>query len=123
MHDIILRSPAALRRRSDGRTRGITGFVYNCVRGVAGLVARTGDALFDALGQRVDGAHSSPEREAVLAALNGLLGEYLAESSNSLAIAMAMRTNGTSLALSRQALAQVFPCPRPSCSCSCTACV
>jgi hypothetical protein len=113
MHDTILRSPAFLRRRSDGPTRGITGFVYSCVRSVTRLVGRTGDALFDALGRHVDDAHSSPEREAVLAALNGLFGDYLADSGNTLAIAMAMRTNGTSLALSRQALAQAFPLAAP----------
>ena len=111
MHDSILRSPAVLRRRSDGRTRGITGFVYSCVRGVTRLVARTGDALLDALDRHVDDAHSPPEREAVLAVLNGLLGDYLVDSGNTLAIAMAMRTNGAPLALSRRALAQVFPLP------------
>jgi pimeloyl-ACP methyl ester carboxylesterase len=113
MHATILQSPAFLRRRSDGRTRGITGSVYSCVRGVTRLVRRTGDALFDALGRHVDDAHSSPEREAVLAALNGLFGDYLTDSGNTLAITMAMRTNGISLALSRQALAQAFPLPAP----------
>jgi hypothetical protein len=41
----------------------------------------------------------TPEREAVLAALNGVLGDYLVATDNPLAIHMSLRRNGRALVL------------------------
>src|SRR3546814_14473246 len=41
--------------------------------------------------------HASPEREAVLAALNGVLGNHLDASGNPLAITMGLRCDGVPL--------------------------
>src|SRR5208283_195742 len=46
---------------------------------------------------------ASQEREAVLAALNGLMGDYLAATGNPLAIPMRLRRNGQALTLKRKA--------------------
>ena len=54
---------------------------------------------------------SSPHREAVLAALNGVFGDYLDESANPLAIPMRLRTGGVPLTLSNAGLAAAFPTP------------
>jgi hypothetical protein len=76
-----------------GRTRGITGFVYRAVRGTTRLVGHAGDALLGALPSRglAPNAARHPPREALLAALNGVWGDHLADSGNPLAIAMTLR--------------------------------
>lgn len=52
---------------------------------------------------------SSPERESVLAALNGFFGDRLADGANPLAIPMRLRRHGQALELQRQALARDIP--------------
>ena len=76
-----------------GRTRGITGFVYSSVRGSTRLVGHAADALLGALPARAPTADSPRHagREALLAALNGVWGDHLADSGNPLAIRMALR--------------------------------
>lgn len=78
-------------------TRGITGFVYKSIRGVTRLVGGGVDALLAMLKPTLRGKTSSPGREVVLAALNGVLGDYLAASGNPLAIEMSLRRNGIPL--------------------------
>jgi hypothetical protein len=46
---------------------------------------------------------SSPKRDALVAALNGVLGDYLAETGNPLAIRMHFRVDGRPLELDRPA--------------------
>ena len=50
-----------------------------------------------------------PGREALLAALNGVLGDYLAAPSNPLAITMHLRRGGVALPLEREPLAAAIP--------------
>ena len=50
-----------------------------------------------------------PERETVLAALNGVLGDYLAATGNPLAIEMSLRSGGQSLILQRESLQAALP--------------
>jgi hypothetical protein len=100
---------------ADERTRGITGLVYKTVRGVTRAVGGSVDTVLGVLapalspqtGERA--GLPSPEREAVLAALNGVLGDHLAKTANPLAIRMALRRGGRALPLQRQALAAALP--------------
>jgi len=92
-----------------GRTGGLTGLVYNSVRGVTHLVGAGLDAILAQLLSTLPARASSPEREAVLAALNGVLGDYLVATDNSLAIPMSLRRNGQALVLDTQALAVAIP--------------
>ncbi len=100
---------------ADGRTRGITGLVYKTIRGVTRAVGGSVDTLLGALAPMLatrPGAEPglpSPEREAVLAALNGVLGDHLAKTANPLAIRMALRSGGRALPLQREALATALP--------------
>ena len=93
LHHNIARVAPPLGAVSMAPTSGITGLVYRSIRGVARLVGGSLDAL---LGQ-VDAllgpgaADASPKREAVIAALNGVLGDHLAATHNPLAITMNMR--------------------------------
>jgi pimeloyl-ACP methyl ester carboxylesterase len=92
----------------DERTRGITGLVYKSVRGVTRVVGGSVDALLGWLGPTLSaaGVGSLPqaEREAVIAALNGVIGDHLAATDNPLAITMAFRHQGKPLVLDRFAM-------------------
>jgi hypothetical protein len=109
MHQTIARPLHGVGRRADGRTRGITGLVYRTVRGVTRLVGGGLDAVLGRLQPTLVGRRSSAGREAVLAALNGVLGDYLAATGNPLAIPMSLRRNGRPLVLERAALAAAVP--------------
>lgn len=101
------------------RTRGITGLVYKTVRGVTHLVGGSAEALLGALEPLLAAPDPRqpprPEREAVVAALNGVLGDHLATSDNPLAITMRFRRAGLPLTLERSALRAALPgaTPRP----------
>ncbi len=86
-----------------GQTRGLTGFVYRAVHGVTQLVGKGLQAGFfklePQLEQLVDAPPETPQREAVLAALNGVLGDRLADEHNPLATPMTLRVDGHALAL------------------------
>jgi len=51
----------------------------------------------------------SPKRETLVAALNGVLGDYLAETGNPLAIPLQFRRHGKPLPMERNALAAAMP--------------
>ena len=111
MHHTIARKPGILGEPPKGRPGGITGLVYKSVRGVTRLVGGGVDALLGVLAPLIAERPSSQEREAVLAALNGVLGDYLVASGNPLAIAMCLRVRGAPLTIAREALAAAFPQP------------
>src|SRR5690349_13359032 len=78
-------------------TRGITGLVYRSIRGVTRLVGGGLDAVLAPAVARLGDGNSPPGREALLAALNGVLGDHLAASGNPLAIPMRLRRDGQPL--------------------------
>jgi pimeloyl-ACP methyl ester carboxylesterase len=84
-----------------GQTTGLTGLVYQSVRGVTQLVAKGLDSALSKLEPflepSMDPKTSTVEREAVLAALNGVLGDHLAASGNPLATQMTLRFAGQAL--------------------------
>ena len=113
MHERIARIPGLGSRAFDGRTGGITGLVYKTIRGVTRVAGGSIDALLGLLAPALSTANDkgtpSPEREAIVAALNGVLGDYLAASANPLATPMAFRRDGKALALEPAALAAGLP--------------
>lgn len=113
MHRTIARPPLLFGTSPDGRTTGITGLVYRSVRGVTRVVGASLDALLGALVPLVEERPSSQERDAVVAALNGVLGDYLAASGNPLATPMEVRHAGTPVPLDRAAAAAALPFARP----------
>ncbi|HYW58181.1 MAG TPA: alpha/beta hydrolase [Polaromonas sp.] len=88
---------------------GITGLVYGSVKGVTRLAAGGVDAVLSRVAPKSGPQNSSPQREAVLAALNGVLGDRLQETINPLAIEMSLRHNGESLVVDKAALARRLP--------------
>jgi pimeloyl-ACP methyl ester carboxylesterase len=109
MHVNIARSSGIDDPPAPGRARGIAGTVYKSVRGATRLVGGGIDAILARVVPMLAQSSSSPEREAVLAALNGVIGDYLAETNNPLAISMCLRRNGKPLILEKQALAAARP--------------
>lgn len=94
MHERIGRLPGFKPPTPAGRAGGITGLVYKTVRGVTRVVGGSLDALLGVLGPALGSSTPGPEREAVLAALNGVLGDYLATTGNPLATTMALHRSG-----------------------------
>ena len=88
-----------------GTTRGLTGLIYQTIQGVTQLVGRGAEAVLGKLQPLLDAADAqapnTPQRDAVLAALNGVLGDHLAASNNPLAIRMQLRHAGQPLVWSR----------------------
>jgi pimeloyl-ACP methyl ester carboxylesterase len=91
-----------------GPTRGITGFVYRRVRGVTSLVGSGLDSAFSQLAKLPVKSLESSGREAMRAAVNGIFGDYLAETGNPLAIPMSLRSHGKEILLDRASLQQVL---------------
>lgn len=69
----------------------VTDLVYRALQGVTGLVGAGVDAAVDALAPVLGDSVPGPEREAVLAALNGVVGDHLEATGNPLAIRMSLR--------------------------------
>jgi len=109
MHHTIVSRAGIVGTAPTGRTRGITGLVYGTVRGSTRLVGRGLDAVLGALAPRIASAPASPERDALVAVLNGVWGDHLAATRNPLAIPMALRVDGRALELTKAALAARLP--------------
>jgi pimeloyl-ACP methyl ester carboxylesterase len=113
MHHDIGGGPSVLGRPLEGPTRLLTGPVYGGIRGVTRLVGAGIDVALSQLARLLAPllAEGSPglEREAVVAVLNGVLGDHLAKTGNPLAIEMRLRHGGHPLELERHALRLALP--------------
>jgi len=103
MHHKIASLGGILGRPNQNRMTGITGMVYRNVRTVSGLVGNGIDLLLKQFSSLLGEKCSSPEREVVLAALNGVLGDHLAARNNPLAIPIQFRRSGVPLVIGDQA--------------------
>jgi len=111
MHHTIVHTPGVLGMHVPGPTKGITGFTYRSIRRVTRIVGTAIDTALGSLVPAVEPDVRSPRREAVIAALNGVLGDYLADSANSLAIPMRFVYLGRPLELTADALAKAIEHP------------
>jgi pimeloyl-ACP methyl ester carboxylesterase len=84
-----------------GKNNGVTGLVFDAIHGITRLAGKSADLLFDALLPLLKTADATPPdsypREAVLAALNGVMGDRLQQSNNPLATPMRLRYRGAVL--------------------------
>ena len=83
---------------------GIVGAAYAPVHAIARLVGHGIDAVITPFIEMAGEIPSSPEREAMLAAVNGILGDHLAATQNPLAIPMRLRRHGHPISLRRSDL-------------------
>jgi len=115
LHHNLLRVPGVLGTPTLAPTRGVTGLVYRSIRGVTRLVGGSVDVLLGQA-QRLMGTDSGPgsvsssaKREAMVAVLNGVLGDHLVATSNPLAIPMCLRSRAQVLVLDKAGLAAALP--------------
>jgi pimeloyl-ACP methyl ester carboxylesterase len=92
MYRNIAATPWPLGEAPQGRARGIAGLVHESIRQVNGVARRASDRLLGPLSPNLDRVLApGPHQEAVIAALNGVCGDHLAKSDNTLAIPMQLR--------------------------------
>jgi pimeloyl-ACP methyl ester carboxylesterase len=105
----VMRVPGARATPMGERATGMSGVFYRTIRGATLLLGGGIDAALAQLAPKLAQVASSAEREAVLAALNGVPGDHLAASDNPLAIALELRRGGQALVLEHEALAAAIP--------------
>ena len=109
MHETIAGGPAVLGAPLAAPARAVTAAVYGAVRGVTHLVGVGLDAALAGLGNRLGATEPGPERMALVAALNGVVGDYLAATGNPLAQRMELWTGGAAHDLEPGALRAALP--------------
>jgi pimeloyl-ACP methyl ester carboxylesterase len=109
MHRTIAGGPAVLGRPFAAPAELFTAPVYASIRGVTRFVGAGIDLALEQCARLVEERAPAAEQEAVIAALNGVLGDYLVLARNPLAIEMCLRKDCEPLSLEKAALAQRLP--------------
>ena len=94
LHHSIASRAGILAETPSGRPGGITGLVYSSIRGVTRVVGGLLDTAIAPFAGSPPASNSSPRREALIAALNGVLGDHLAATDNPLAVRMELLLDG-----------------------------
>ncbi len=112
MHSHIAKAPTRLAGAVvGGAVNGTTSIVYQSIRAVVRAVGEGVDSALGAVAPALGHIESAAAHESVIAALNGVVGDYLAETGNPLAITMRLRRAGRPLELTREGLAAQIPVP------------
>ena len=112
MHIAIAKRPARLAGATvGGAVSGTASIVYGSIRGITRAIGGGIDLALGAVAPALGQINPSPERDAVIAALNGVLGDYLTETGNPLAVTMRLRSEGRSLDLTPHGLAAAIEVP------------
>lgn len=113
MHHGIARTVRGAAPAADSRADGIAGLVYGSIRGITRLVDGGLGLAGAALDQGAGADQESPAaRDAVLAALNGVIGDHLETSGNRLAQPMQWRVDGRALMPDAAAITSALGAPR-----------
>jgi len=107
MHRTIGGGPDVLGRPWEGVTKLFSSPTYGAIRGVTSLVGAGLDRFVTEIEPLL--THPGTDRGAVLAALNGVIGDYLAETGNPLAIEMRLCLDREPLEMSCETLQKVLP--------------
>ncbi len=99
VHAAIAGGPLVLGQPLARPVRALLPLIYGRVRGVAGVVGTSIDVVLASLDQLVGENAPSAEVDAVVSALNGVVGDYLESTGNPLAIAMGLVYRGRVLKL------------------------
>ena len=108
MHRTIAGLTPPLGPPPTGPKKGIAGFVYRSIRRLAKRVGAYLSQVLTLVGRAQTRSPGPPRpvsarREAVVAILNGVVGDHLAATDNPLALAMRVHTQGRALTLDRHA--------------------
>jgi pimeloyl-ACP methyl ester carboxylesterase len=109
LHGTIVRAPGPLSFFSPHRPGSITNLVYRGIRGVTRLTGGSLEVVLRGIVPLLGEKASSPQRENLLAILNGVLGDELEATKNPLAIPMSFRLAGRPLRLEKASLGAAFP--------------
>jgi len=113
MHSNISRVAPPIGRGRTPRARGLSGQIYSSIRGVTRLVGLGLETAHRWLPDIPLDGRQHPTREAIIARLNGVVGDHLEASGNPLAIPMSLREGGQTI-LARNRSARRLPAnPRP----------
>lgn len=91
--------------------KGLQGLIYGAVRLLTRTAGLCAEAALSPFGPQPNPEVPSPRREALLAALNGAVGDHLAATGNPLALPMTLHHAGQRLVLETGALARAVPRP------------
>jgi pimeloyl-ACP methyl ester carboxylesterase len=110
MHGTVVRALPFVGKPVAGAVLIIPGLVYRSIRGITRRVGGGLDTVFAQAESLISSPRvaSSAERDAILAVINGVLGDSLVNIASPLAIPMRLRKNGQPLQLERKALASAF---------------
>ncbi len=115
MHTNIAEKPTRLAGAIvGGAVNRTTSAVYKSIRRITRAVGEGIDVALGAVAPALGHIESSPARESLISALNGVLGDYLAETGNPLAVTMHLRREGKPLELTRKKLAAAILAPSSS---------
>jgi pimeloyl-ACP methyl ester carboxylesterase len=101
MHRTIQARPGPFGAAPQEPTNGITGLVYQVVRGGVRLVGWGLDASLDTVAKLLPEADTGPRRDALVAVANGIYGDHLARTANPLASEMSFRVRGQPIDVAR----------------------
>ena len=109
MHVTIASGPTLLGQPLAVPARLATRAVYASIQSITQLVGTSLDAALAQLAPLFKASAPGPQREVALAVVNGVLGDYLFETGNPLAIDMQLRHAGAALDLAPDALRTALP--------------
>lgn len=109
MHHTISKAPSIVGAPEIGPTSGLTGLVYRLIRTINGSIGTGIDVLLKQFIAQQELLHSSFEREAALAALNGVLGDFLENTHNPLALNMCFRAQGKLINTTAEEIKSAYP--------------
>jgi len=109
MHADVARLPTALGGPVGDLVNAATNVTYRGIDGITRIVGTGIDTALALAEPLLGDVRSSQRRDGLIAALNGVLGDHLAETRNSLATTMEVRADGRAVALTPAGLAAAFP--------------
>lgn len=109
VHAAIARRIGIRRQGPEERMGCISGLVYRSIRRVTRSTGRVVNLGLDRSAPFMKERPTSTQRDAVVAALNGVLGDYLVATGSSLATPMALRRAGATLPVHPHALRAQLP--------------
>lgn len=109
MHAAITHLPAIIGRRAPDRTSGLPGWIYRIIRGTTRAVGGGIGASLATLAPWLGSPSRVAERDGVVAAINGVLGDHLEATANPLATTMCFWRGERALTLTQKGLATAIP--------------
>ena len=106
MHHRIGAGPSLLGKPLQSVVKSISAPTYAAIRAITKLVGMSIETFLTQLEQLMP--QNAVERGTMLAALNGVLGDYLAETKNSLAMDMRFCSAGRDLSINAEEIRQAF---------------